>query len=103
MPTKSDLPPFVEYFVPSVHCIKARGGSTTIEEMEEDVGTAMKLPDELLAVPHGDGPATVISRSAMRLSWNKCAASFSRLRLVRPLSIRLSMIARRRSMSCNSI
>jgi hypothetical protein len=47
MPTKSDLPSFGEYFVPSVNCIKARGGSTTIEEMEEDVGTAIKLPDEL--------------------------------------------------------
>jgi restriction system protein len=58
MPTKSDLPSFGEYFVPSVNCIKARGGSTTIEEMEEDVGTAIKLPDELWAVPHGDGPQT---------------------------------------------
>jgi restriction system protein len=58
MPTKHDLPPFESYFVPTVECLKARGGSATIEEMEEDVAAAMKLTDEIRAIPHGDGPRT---------------------------------------------
>lgn len=58
MATKSDLPNFESYFVPTVECLKARGGSMTIGEMEDDVAAAMDLSDELLAVPHGDGPST---------------------------------------------
>ncbi len=58
MPTKSDLPSFETYFVPTVECLKARGGSMTIGEMEDDVAEAMGLSDKLLAVPHGDGPTT---------------------------------------------
>ncbi len=49
MPTKSDLPSFETYFVPTVECLKARGGSMTIGEMEDDVAEAMALSDELLA------------------------------------------------------
>jgi len=58
MPTKSDLPSFESYLVPTIECLKARGGSMTIEEMEEDVATAMGLSDELLSIPHGDGRRT---------------------------------------------
>lgn len=58
MPTKSDLPSFESYLVPTVECLKARGGSMTIEEMEEDVAEAMRLSDELLSIPHGDGRRT---------------------------------------------
>jgi restriction system protein len=58
MPTKSDLPRFENYIVPTVQCLKARGGSMTIEEMEDDVALAMSLSDELRSIPHGDGPRT---------------------------------------------
>jgi restriction system protein len=58
MATKSDLPPFHEYFVPTVKAMKSKGGSTTIEEMEEGVAKAMNLSEDILAVPHGDGPRT---------------------------------------------
>jgi hypothetical protein len=54
MPTKSDLPSFEAYLVPTVQCLKARGGSMTIEEMEDDVAAAMSLSDELRSVPHGE-------------------------------------------------
>lgn len=56
--TKSDLPPFESLFNPSVEAFKARGGSMTIEEMEEAVSAAMNLSDDLRAVPHGNGPRT---------------------------------------------
>ena len=58
MATKSDLPTFEDYFDPTVQALKNRGGSATIEELEEDVAGLMKLSDEVLAVPHGDGPQT---------------------------------------------
>ena len=58
MVTKSDLPAFSDYFWPTIEAMKANGGSTTIEEMEEDVATRMALSEELRAIPHGDGPRT---------------------------------------------
>ncbi|MDK9698338.1 MAG: restriction endonuclease [Siculibacillus sp.] len=51
---KSVLPAFVEYFVPTVKALKARGGSATIEEMEEAVAELMGLSDEARTEPHGD-------------------------------------------------
>lgn len=58
MATKHDLPAFQDYIAPTVAVLKARGGSATIEELEEDVAEALALSDEILAVPHGDGPRT---------------------------------------------
>lgn len=66
MPSKSDLPSFESYFRPTVECAKARGGSMTIEEMEEAVAAAMELGDELRAVPHGAGPR---SQFDYELAW----------------------------------
>jgi restriction system protein len=66
MPTKSDLPSFEAYLVPTVQCLKARGGSMTIEEMEDDVAAAMSLSDELRSVPHGEGPR---SQFEYELAW----------------------------------
>ncbi len=66
MPSKSDLPSFESYFRPTVECVKARGGSITIEEMEEAVAAFMQLSDELRAVPHGDGPR---SQFDYELAW----------------------------------
>src|ERR1700676_5326669 len=52
MADKSDLPSFEKYFPPTVQSMKQRGGSVTIEELEEDVARMMKLPESLLAIPH---------------------------------------------------
>src|SRR3979411_1050167 len=58
MATKHDLPPFDTYFGPTVQCLRARGGSATIEELEECVAETMKLSEDIRSVPHGDGPRT---------------------------------------------
>jgi restriction system protein len=58
MASKSDLPSYELYFGPTVEALKSRGGSATIEELEEDVAERMRLTPEVLAVPHGDGPRT---------------------------------------------
>jgi restriction system protein len=52
------LPAFAEYFFPAIMIMRSRGGSATIEEMEDDVAELMNLSDEQLAIPHGDGPRT---------------------------------------------
>lgn len=58
MATKSDLPTFESYFVPTVYALRNRGGSATIEEMEDDVADLMKLSGDVRSVLHGDGPRT---------------------------------------------
>ncbi len=58
MASKEDLPSYPEYVAPVLKALRERGGSATIEEIEEGVAQIMKLGDEVLAVPHGDGPRT---------------------------------------------
>jgi restriction system protein len=66
MATKSNLPSFEQYFAPAVEALKKRGGSATIEELEDDVAELMKLSDDILAVPHKDGPG---SQFQYELAW----------------------------------
>lgn len=66
MATKSDLPSFDEYFPPTVEALKRRGGSATIEELEDDVAETMSLSDAVLAVPHKDGSR---SQFQYELAW----------------------------------
>jgi restriction system protein len=66
MATKKDLPSFDKYYPFVVEAMKARGGSATIEEMEEDVAALMKLPEDLLAIPHKNSSR---SQFAYELAW----------------------------------
>jgi restriction system protein len=66
MATKADLPSFDKYFPPMVQALKDRGGSATIEELEEDVAKLMKLPESVLAVPHKTGTR---SQFQYELAW----------------------------------
>jgi len=58
MASKTDLPSFDQYFVPTVAVLKAHGGSATIEELEEGVAAEMKVSDDVRSVLHGEGPRT---------------------------------------------
>jgi hypothetical protein len=40
------LPRQEAYYVPTVHAFRRRGGSATIDELEEDVAAAMNLSDD---------------------------------------------------------
>ncbi len=66
MPNKSDLPSFDKYFPPTVQSMKQRGGSATIEELEEDVAKIMKLAEPILAIPHKTG---MRSQFQYELAW----------------------------------
>ena len=52
MAEKSDLPSLEKYFPPTVKSMRLRGGSATIEEIEEDVAKLMKLSESTLAIAH---------------------------------------------------
>ncbi len=49
------LPERMEYYPAAVQAMKSRGGSATIEELEEDVSRLLNLSDEARSIPHGDG------------------------------------------------
>jgi restriction system protein len=51
---------------PVLDVIRERGGSATVQEIDEGVAEAMRLTDEQLSVLHGEGPRTEI---AYRLAW----------------------------------
>jgi restriction system protein len=58
MATKEDLPSYPDYVAPVLKALRDRGGSATIEEIEEGVAEVMKLGEDIVAVPHGSGPRT---------------------------------------------
>jgi restriction system protein len=60
------FPSFHTFFVPIVHSLRARGGSATIDELEEAVASAANLSEEQRAQLHGEGPRTEFS---YRLAW----------------------------------
>jgi restriction system protein len=60
------FPSFHSFFVPIVQSLRARGGSATIDELEEAVASAANLTDEQRSYLHGDGPRTEFS---YRLAW----------------------------------
>lgn len=64
--TKSGLPPYKDYVYPTLQTIKARGGSATLEEIEDGVSDLMQLSQELLSIPHGD---TGRSEFQYKLAW----------------------------------
>jgi restriction system protein len=45
----------MDYYPAAVEAMKSRGGSATIEELEEDVAKLLNLSDEARNIPHGDG------------------------------------------------
>lgn len=66
MVDKSDLLSFEKYFPPIIQALKQRGGSATIEELEEDVAKIMKLSEQILLIPHKTGTR---SQFQYELAW----------------------------------
>lgn len=64
----STVPPYNAYLWPIVERLRVRGGSMTIEEMVDDVATAMGLSDAQRAVEHG---ATGRSEVDYRMAWGR--------------------------------
>lgn len=60
------LPGYPAYVMPTIQAIKGKGGSATIEEIEDGVAEIMRLPDDLLAIPHGKTSRTEFQ---YKLAW----------------------------------
>jgi restriction system protein len=60
------LPKYENYVFPVLQAVKARGGSATIEEIEDAVAGFMRLPQELLEIPHGETGRTEFQ---YKLAW----------------------------------
>lgn len=68
MTSKPQVPPYNAYLWPIVERLRARGGSMTIEEMVDDVATAMGLSDEQRNLEHGQ---TGRGEADYRMAWGR--------------------------------
>ena len=66
---KKELPKFDELMIPVIKALKELGGSATITELNEKIYELIKIPDEILQIPHGEnGNMTEIE---YRLTWTR--------------------------------
>ena len=63
MPT---VPTYDHFFTPTLQALRNLGGSASNEEILEEVSRILELPDDVLAVEHGDGGKSEVE---YRLSW----------------------------------
>lgn len=61
-----EVPTYNAYLWPIVERLRSHGGSMTIDEMVDDVATAMKLSEEQRSIPHGE---TGRSEVDYRMAW----------------------------------
>lgn len=69
MPVAREIPSELAYpdlVWPSILAIREKGGSASIEEIEDGVSRLMNLSDEVLAAPHTKGSRTEFQ---YRLAW----------------------------------
>ncbi|MHB2264202.1 restriction endonuclease [Aliihoeflea sp. PC F10.4] len=66
MAKKRDLPKYDEYVFPVLQVIRKRGGSATIEEIEEGTADLMAMTEHQLSIPHGETGRTEFQ---YRLAW----------------------------------
>ena len=52
------LPKYPDFVFPTLETVKGRGGSATIEEIEDGVAELLRLGDDVLSIPHGDSGRT---------------------------------------------
>ena len=58
------VPPYSDLLWPTLLVLKARGGSASIRELEENVASLLRLSDEVLEMPHGAGPQSEVNYRA---------------------------------------
>ena len=58
------LPPYSDLLWPTLLVLKARGGSASIRELEENVVSLLRLSDEVVEIPHGAGPQSEVNYRA---------------------------------------
>ena len=58
--TKSPIPTDKDLLWPTLKALEGCGGSASIQELSEQVATDLALPDEILDIPHKDGPRSEV-------------------------------------------
>ena len=58
------VPPYSDLLWPTLLVLKARGGSASIRELEENVASLLRLSDEVVEMPHGAGPQSEVDYRA---------------------------------------
>ena len=64
MADKRQIPTDQDLLLPILKALEDRGGSASIQELSEQVATDLALPDEILDVPHKDGPQSEVDYRA---------------------------------------
>ena len=64
MADKRQIPTYQDLLWPILKALEDRGGSASIQELSEQVATDLALPDEILDVPHKDGPQSAVDYRA---------------------------------------
>ena len=64
MADKRQIPTDQDLLWPILKALEDRGGSAYIQELSEQVATDLALPDEILDVPHKDGPQSEVDYRA---------------------------------------
>ncbi len=63
--SRTRVPTYTDLLWPTLQVLKTRGGSASIRELEDDIAASLRLSEEILEVPHGDGPQSEVNyRSA---------------------------------------
>ena len=71
--TKRQLPTYEDLLWPILKALEDRGGSASIQELFEQVATDLALPDEILDIPHKDGPQAEVD---YRAAWARTHLKF---------------------------
>lgn len=64
----SSIPTFDAMLIPTIQALQCLGGSGTIEEIHDQVAQILKLPDQVLEIPHGSSSQTEVE---YRLAWSR--------------------------------
>lgn len=67
------LPTFDELLWPTLKALKSRGGSASIQELSGSVSSDLKLADEVLSIPHKNGPGSEVD---YRAAWARTHLKF---------------------------
>ena len=67
------LPTFEDLLWPTLTSLKSRGGSASIRELSESVASDLKLTDDVLNIPHKNGPQSEVD---YRAAWARTHLKF---------------------------
>ena len=61
---KQELPTYEDLLWPTLKALESRGGSASIQELSEDIASELALSEEILDMPHKDGPKAEVDYRA---------------------------------------